>query len=55
MHVSLDEDVDAADAVELDLLVLVVAPVAELDEVCSAGVVFFVACPPTILLALYAL
>ena len=44
MDVRFDEDVDAADAVEVDFFVFVVAPVAEFDEVGPSGVVFLVAC-----------
>lgn len=44
MHVSFDEDVDAADAVERDLLVFVVAPVAHAGHVDAVGLVLLVAC-----------
>lgn len=43
MHVCLHEDIDAPDSVKLNLVVLVVSPVAEFDEICSAGVVLLVA------------
>ncbi len=43
MDIGLDENVDTANAVELDLLVLVVPPVAHPGHVGSAGIVLFVA------------
>lgn len=43
MDICFDEDVDPADAVELDLLVLVVSPITHTGHVFSAGIVFFVA------------
>lgn len=44
MDVGLDENVDATDAVEWDLDVLVVAPVSHFGHVGAAGRVLFVAC-----------
>jgi len=44
MHVGLDNDVDAADAVQLNLLVLVVPPVAHPGHVGPPGVELLVAC-----------
>ena len=43
MHVGFDEDVDAADAVELDFFVFVLTPVAHACHVGAVGAVFFVA------------
>lgn len=42
MNVSLDENVDAADAIELKLLILVVSPVTHASHVCPARVVLLV-------------
>lgn len=42
VHIGLDEDVDATNAVKLHLLVLVLPPVSHADQVCAAGVVFLV-------------
>lgn len=43
VNVGLDEDVDATNAVKLDLLVLVLPPVTHADQICAAGVVLLVA------------
>lgn len=43
VNVSLDEDVDTTNAVQLDLFVLVLAPVAHANQVCAAGVVLLIA------------
>jgi hypothetical protein len=43
VNVSLDEDVDTTNAVKLDLLVLVLAPVTHANQVCAASVVLLVA------------
>ena len=48
MHVGFHENVDAADAVERDFEVLVVAPVAHARHVLAVGFVFFVACVPPV-------
>lgn len=44
MDISLNDDVDASNAVEGDLDVLVVAPVAHAGHVDAFGLVLFVAC-----------
>ena len=44
MHIGFDEDIDAADAVEGDLDVLVAPPVAHERHVGARGFVFFVSC-----------
>lgn len=43
MHIRFDNDINTSNTVELDLLVLVCAPVAHSCHVCAAGFVFFVA------------
>jgi len=43
VHISLDEDVDATNAVKLHLLVLVLAPVTHANQVCAAGVILLIA------------
>lgn len=43
MDVGLDHNVHTTYAIKLDFLVLVISPIAKLDKVFSAGVVFFVA------------
>jgi hypothetical protein len=44
MHIGLDQNINAADAVEGDLDVLVIPPVAHAGHVCAVGLVLFVAC-----------
>jgi hypothetical protein len=44
MHIGFDEDVHASDAVEWNLLILVLPPVAHTGHVDAVGLVFFVAC-----------
>lgn len=39
VHVGLDEDIDAADSIQLDFHILVLVPVAHEGHVVSAGVV----------------
>lgn len=48
MDVGLDEDVDAANAVERDLDVLVIPPVAHTGHIDAIGLVFLVACERTV-------
>jgi hypothetical protein len=43
MDISLDKDVDATNAVELDLFVLVVPPIAHPGHIYSTGVILLVA------------
>lgn len=43
MYVRLDENIDATDAVQLDLFVFVLPPIAELHQVRPASIVLFVA------------
>ena len=43
MHVGLDKNTDAANAIEFNLLVLVSAPVTHLGHVVAAGLVLLVA------------
>jgi len=42
MYVCLDQDIDAADSIELNFVVFIVSPVSHLDQVFSAREVFFV-------------
>lgn len=42
VNVGLDEDVDATNAVKLNLFILVLAPVTHADQICAAGIVLLV-------------
>lgn len=42
VDVGLDENVDTANTVQIDFFILVLSPVTHADQICTAGVVFFV-------------
>ncbi len=42
MNLGLDQDIDAADTIQLDLLVLIIPPVAHLGEIYSLRIEFLV-------------